>query len=158
MGPTLARRNYPPKIQPADIGELPFVYRPGHTSKIAGNWQCARCSNRNKTPCHWHFPDTATYRRACDIGYECGAHLAQYLKQQPRWSCHGILRKILADIDFKVDSPSRGYSVGFVSYVERLFRAAALDLDVFADVDETHAYYKERATRREFKAGEVGDH
>jgi len=146
------RRNYPPKVKPTCIGALPFVYRPGHMRNTSSNWKCIRC--RNKTACHWHFPNTTAYRQACEIGYECGAHLAQYLKEQPAWSCHGILRKILADIDFESRSPNHGYSVGFISYVERLFRFAALDLDVFADVDETNAYYAETAARVELEIRE----
>jgi len=149
------RRNYPPEPKPASIGELPFVYRPGETPKISNNGLCARC--QGKIACHWHFPGTATYGRACEIGYECGAHLAQYLKDQPRWSCHGILRKILADIDFKDSSPNKGYSVGFASYMERLFRFAALNLDVFADVDETNTHYDEMAARSRHKVTEADD-
>jgi hypothetical protein len=150
-----ARRSYPPEVNPARLEDLPFVHRPGDTPKTSDIWQCSRC--RNQAPCHWHFPDAATYRHACDVGYECGAHLAQYMKEQPPWSCHGILRKILADIDFKAESPNHGYSVGFIAYLERLFRFAALDLDVFADVDETQAYYKEMAGPGAFQAEKAGD-
>lgn len=138
-----ARREYRPEIKFTDIGELPFVFRPGDTPALFNSQRCARC--QGKTPCYWHLPGTAAYGRACVIGYECGAHLAQFLKDQPRWRCHGVLRRILADMDFQDGSPSMGYSVGFVAYVERLFRFAALGVDVFGDVDETHAYYRERA-------------
>ena len=149
-----ARRTYPPRIKAARLDDLPFVFQPGDVSQRSRHRQCARC--HGELACHWHFPTPAAYGRACDIGYECCAHLAQFLKQQPRWRCHGLLRKILADIDFTDRSPNHGYSVGFLAYVERLFRCAALDLDVFADIDATHAYYEAMARRYAVDAKRMG--
>jgi len=140
-----ARRHYPPEVKPVSLGELPFVHRPEEAPKLFSERQCARC--QGKVPCHWHFPGTAAYSRACVIGYECGAHLAQYLKDQPRWRCHGVLRRILADADFQDETESQGYVVGFIAYIERLFRFAAMEVDVFEDVDQTYAYYREMGLR-----------
>ena len=139
------RRSYRPKIKPTCLGELPFVHWPGYARKVSSNWHFKK--RHSRVASHWRFPDATVYRRACEIGYECGAHFAQYLKDQPDWRCHGMLGKILADIDFQDASPNQGYRVGFLSYLERLIRFAALDLDVFADVNGTHAYYEALAAR-----------
>ena len=139
------RSNSRPKSKPTCLGELPFVHWPGYKRKTSSNWRFRKFHSR--TASHWRFPDATVYGRACEIGYECSAHFAQYLKDQPDWRCHGMLGKILTDIDFKDASPNLGYRVGFLSYLERLIRCAALDLDVFADVDDTYAYYEAKATR-----------
>jgi hypothetical protein len=102
--PMPVRRTYPPEVKPAQIGELPFVYVPGYTPKISSKWHRRRCRARNAS--HWRLPNATVYRVACQIGYECGAHFAQYLKDQPDWSYYGVLRRILADIDFKDRSPN----------------------------------------------------
>ncbi len=59
-----------------------------------------------------------------------------------------MLTRILADMDFKDETPNKGYTVGFIDYLERLVRFAALDRDLFTDVDETNAYYDEMRARR----------
>ena len=85
------------------------------------------------------MPAAEDYGVACDIGREYAAHYIQYLKDNPGQL--PILNYIVSDIDFEDNSNTKGYWVGFISYLDRLLRAQARQLDVFADVDREQARY-----------------
>ena len=121
-----ARRDYKPEVLTTPMSELPFVSRPERKDKKA------RHSN-------WNVPAAEDYGVACEIGREYAAHYIQYLKDNPGQM--PILNCIVSDIDFEDKSNTKGYWVGFISYLDRLLRAQARQLDVFADVDREQAIY-----------------
>ncbi|MFZ6673955.1 hypothetical protein [Undibacterium sp. Xuan67W] len=121
-----ARRSYRPEIKPASFEALPFVLRLKRSDKKLHN--------------KWHVIPTDDYGLACANGTEYAAHFAQYLKDNPCMVGSNLLGNIVADIDFSDTTATKGYWVGLFSHLERLIYAAARDTDVFANVDEVHAF------------------
>jgi hypothetical protein len=123
-----------PSLQAADekaLADLPFV---------------ADDTNPPKRR-YWKTPPTDDYRHACTVGYEYAACFVQCLKHNPHWVSAGILGWIAKDIDFSDESASKGYWVGFFSYLERLIHAMAMHIDVCADLEMVNAHYAECAVR-----------
>jgi hypothetical protein len=98
---------------------LPFVYRAEDDPSRNSNW---------------HVPPTSDYAHASQIGRDYTAYFVHYLKDHDDGFGVNALGYIVKDIDFSDESGTKGYWVGFFSYLERLLQAQAKTMDVFADV------------------------
>ncbi len=110
--------------------ELPFVYRSRRDIENASNW---------------HVPPVDDYGEACERGREYAALYLQQLVSPDG----GHLGDIAADIDFSDDTATKGYWVGFFSYLERMLYFAAQKTDVQSDVTRVNAFYAELNAKRE---------
>jgi hypothetical protein len=118
------RRDYKPRLEPAQLFDLPFMYAP-----------CRGSYDVNM----WFPPKIDDYTEACLVGAEWAAHFAQFLKDNPSDAGTNLIGHIAEAINYKDTSAVKGYWVGFFCHVERLILRAAKDIDVFDDIDEINA-------------------
>ena len=124
--PTLSRRSYKPDNQNRfSFSKLPFVYMP-RTGRASKHWS------------RWKVTPASDYETACRTGKAYAAHFIQALKDNPGCVGMNMLGHIASDINFSDDSDSKGYWVGFFSYLERFIEAGASFVDVFDDLDRTN--------------------
>ncbi len=114
--------------KPVTFDSLPFVYRP-------------EVETEDDRRCDWTVPPIDDYGAACERGRIYAAHLAQYLKENPRCVGSNVLNGIVSDMDFSDKSAAKGYWVGFFAHLERLIYGQAKQIDVFADVEWINAHY-----------------
>ncbi|SBS29110.1 hypothetical protein MSP8886_01442 [Marinomonas spartinae] len=100
----------------------------------------ANLSNSN-----WAVRPTSNYRKANRFGREMAAHFLQQLKDDPDNVGAGVLGHIAGDIDFQDKTATKGYWVGFFSYLERHLYRSAKRCDVFVDLAFVQAEYDHRA-------------
>lgn len=109
------------------LSALPFVFRPKRGSK--------------ELPSNWAVEPTTDYMHACNMGREYAAHFIQWLSQSDM-AGGNALGLIVADMAGKVapargsEDATHGYAVGFLTYLERLLRHAAGQVDVWRDVEQ----------------------
>lgn len=119
------RREYIPtgELIETPTSELPFV----------------RC----ETDHHWDVPLTDdsddNIEMASKIGAEYAGHYLQYLKDNPNMVGASLLGWIAKDMDY--DGPSSGcYWLSFFGHLERVLYWAAVDMDVYGDIDRCDAH------------------
>ena len=137
---TLSRRSYKPDNKNrSTFAELPFVYMP-RTGKGYKHWS------------RWKVTPASDYVTACRTGKAYAAHFIQALKDNPDCVGMNMLGKIASDINFSDESDSKGYWVGFFSYLERFIEAGASFIDVFDDMDRTNKHVDAILAAREIEA------
>lgn len=67
---------------------------------------------------YWQIPPSDDYAQACTVGRDYAKLFVQLLAQHPAWIGVNLLGCIAADIDYRDESPNRGYWVGFFTYLE----------------------------------------
>ena len=99
-----------------DLESLPFVYR--------------NPKKRAKTPFHyWWLPPAESYIQASQRGMRYALLFMHYLHHHPEEAGGWLLGNIVKDMNLDDEGDSRGYWIGFLSYLERLLYHQSNRLD-----------------------------
>lgn len=89
------------------------------------------------------------YGAACAKGREYAAYIALYLKANPSFAGSNIISKITQEMEFSDDSDSKGYRVGFFSFLEMMVQKFSRDHDVCSYLDRINNVYAATEMARE---------
>ena len=124
--PLIERRSFPPR--PASLTDLPFVAD-------------VKTAPRKTELSFWHVPPTDDYGKANQVGIQYACDYMQYLKENPFWVGSGNLGWIVSDMAKSDVDDTKGYAVGFWSFVEQMLHFAATKLDHYAIAEERAKRY-----------------
>lgn len=120
--PIIEKHRYPPR--PAAFTDLPFIV----DVKIA-----PRKTRRS----YWHVQPIKDYGEANQVGVQYACDYLQYIKENPALIGSGCLEDIAKDMaKCASDSDTKGYAVGFWSFVEEMLYVAATKYDHYAMAEE----------------------
>ena len=86
---------------------------------------------------NWAIQSTDDYGFACRKGQEYAAHLVQYMQDNPSWVGSNLISSIVKDMDFNDETTTKGYYVGFFSYLEKI-------LWNFTNVHDAWGYFEQQ--------------
>lgn len=124
--PLIKQRNFSPR--PASFTDLPFVAD-------------VEIGPRKTQRLFWNVPPADDYGEANQIGVQYACDFVQYLKQNKSLVGSARLGWIVSDMAKARADDTRGYAIGFWSFVEQLLYVAATRVDHYSIAEEQAQRY-----------------